>query len=228
MWRTGRRWDTEEKATGLFALAGLFSYLLQQKGFAYQRYPFMGFMLLLIATDFERLRGERRTGQWLGILGLVTSAVLGTIFAVRIAHFQRLPPARPLLNDLAALGIGHGQVQCMDTAGSCIADLYAGRIVQSTGFIYDCYLLDGANPVAADLRRRFWTQMAHNPPRALVVTNSVCFDMAPSFEKFDRWPEFEQYLQTNYTLARGSGQQAPVHYWSRTVTPFGYRIYLRR
>jgi len=218
----------ERAAIALCAVGGLLSYLLQQKGFAYQRYPFLAFLLVLIAGDFVRLARSRTAARAVGMVGLLAGAVFCTIFLARTATFDRGEPARPLLADLQALGVTQGQVQCMDTAGSCIDNLYAGRIVQSTGFLYDCYLLDGSSPVALDLRRRFWEQIERNPPRWIVVTDSICYDPKPGFDKFGRWPEFSGYLANNYTLARSSGVQRPVRYWSRAVAPFAYRIYVRR
>lgn len=220
--------DSERLALILCALAGLLSYLLQQKGFAYQRYPFLAFLLPLITADLTALAKTRTATRCIGIAGLIATAVFCTIFLARITHFDRHEPDRPLLHDLQSLNVADNQVQCMDTAGSCIDNLYAGHIVQFTGFLYDCYLLDGTNPVALDLRRRFWQAIDRNPPRLIVVTDSACYDPVPTFDKFSKWPEFSTFLAANYTLARTSGPQRPVHYWSRAVTPFAYRIYIHR
>jgi len=217
----------ERIALFLCAGCGLLSFLIQAKGFAYQRYPFLAFLCLLIAADLTRLARQRNAIRWLGIGGLVTGAVFCTIFLARAASFDRREPARPLLADLKSLGVADRSVQCMDTGGSCIDDLYAGRIVQSTGLIYDCYLLDGTNPVALSLRQRFWDQIARNPPRLVVVTGSTCYDVAPNSNKYARWPEFSEWLAANYTLDRTSGPQPQLHYWSRRQTPFAYRIYIR-
>jgi hypothetical protein len=226
--RPGVKLDSERFALVLCAVAGLLSYLIQQKGFAYQRYPFLAFLLVLIAGDFVTLAKTRTATRLIGISGLIASAIFCTIFLARITKFDRGEPDRPLLHDLKSLNVADGQVQCMDTAGSCIDNLYAGQIVQSTGFLYDCYLFDGTNPVALDLRKRFWRAIDRNPPRLIVVTDSACYDPAPTFDKFTRWPEFTNYLAVNYTVARTSGPQRPVRYWSRAVTPFAYRIYVHR
>lgn len=220
--------DSERIALLLCTVAGLLSYLLQQKGFAYQRYPFLAFLLVLMAGDFAKLVKFRTPIRLIGVAGFLTTAIFCTIFLARIAHFDHGEPDRPLLHDLQSLNVADSQIQCMDTAGSCIDNLYAGQIVQSTGFLYDCYLLDGTNPVALDLRRRFWQEIDRNPPRLIVVTDSACYDPTPTFDKFSKWPEFSTFLAANYTLARTSGPQRPVHYWSRAVTPFAYRIYQHR
>ena len=212
----------------LAVLGGLFSYIAQQKGFAYQRYPMVGFLLLLIAMDLATLlRRESRVARSIGWAGIAIGIIFATQFLVRCSGFDRLDEPRPMLADLKSLGVEQRQVQCMDTAGNCIDSLYEGRIVQSTGFLYDCYMLDGTNAVALELRRRFWRQMERNPPRLIVVTDSVCYDAPRSFDKYKRWPEFQGFLDTNYTLVRQSGPQQAVRYWSRPVVPFGYRIYVR-
>jgi len=220
--------EPERLAILLCAACGLLSFLVQAKGFAYQRYPFLAFLCVLIAGDLTRLARERDAIRWLGIGGLVTGTVFCTIFLIRAASFDRREPGRPLLADLRSLGVADRSVQCMDTGGSCIDDLYAGRIVQSTGLIYDCYLLDGTNRVARSLRDRFWQQIARNPPRLVVVTDSTCYDVAPSSGKYAHWPEFTAWLAANYRLARVSAPQPQLHYWSRRQTPFPYRIYLHR
>ena len=228
--------DSERIALLLCALCGLLSYVLQRKGFAYQRYPFTAFLLPLFLADFARLSRQRSIVRFGGIAATLVAVALSTQCFVRLTRFVRTDPPRPLLTDLSAFGSPDalsGHIQCMDTIGSCLDNLYAARIVQSTGFLYDCYLLGGKGvagyePVTLDLRRRFWQQMDRNPPRLIVVTDSVCYEQTPNFEKYANWPEFEEYLAANYVLARQSGPQKPVHYWSRPNTPFGYRIYLHR
>ena len=83
---------------------------------------------------------------------------------------------RPLVADLAALGGAGLRVQCMDTAGPCIDAMLASGRVQATGFVYDCYLLDGRSAVVEGLRRRFWEQVERGRPEVFVVTDSVCYD----------------------------------------------------
>ena len=220
--------DAERTALLIGMFGGLASYLMQAKGFAYQRYPFLAFLLVLMATDFARLAKVRAAVRVIGIVGLLTGAVFCTISLVRCAKFDRGVPERPLLSDLRGLGVADGQVQCMDTAGSCIDNLYAGQIVQSSGFLYDCYMLDGTNPVAMGLRVRFTDALERTSPRLIVVTDSVCYDSVPTFDKYEQWPAFSRYLKDHYTLVETSGVQRPVRYWTRAVTPFAYRVYARR
>jgi len=233
-----RRYPSSPERIALIVCAacGLFSYLLQRKGFWYQRYPLLAFLLPVFVTDFSRLMKSRSWPRLVGFAGAIIGLVLASQCVVRLASFDRGEPQRPLLRDLSAIGPPSslsGHVQCMDTLGNCLDSLYAGRIVQSTGFLYDCYLLGGRGSdeyglVTADLRRHFWQEMARNPPRLIVETDSVCYEQARRFDKYSGWPEFQSYLASNYVLMKQSGVQAPVHYWSHPQTPFGYRIYERR
>jgi hypothetical protein len=115
----------------------------------------------------------------------------------------------------------------MDTAGGCIASLYNDRIVQSTGFIYDCYFLDASEPVDRKLRARFEEEIHRNPPRFFVVTDSVCFGGARSFDKFSNWPWLSQELSKKYTIKKETHFTTGVRYWSRVEIPYNYRIYER-
>ena len=223
--------DQERMALVLCAICGFLSYVLQRKGFWYQRYPFLAFLLPLFATDFARLIQSRSRWRLVGIAGVVAGVVLATQCLIRLDTFDHAEPARPLLADLETIDSPQrlsSHIQCMDTIGDCLDTLYAARIVQSTGFLYDCYLLDGNNPTVLALRRQFWYQLLLNPPKVIVVTDSVCYQPIRSFNKYGRWPEFQSYLAVNYTLARESGVQKLVRYWSRPLTPFAYRIYVRR
>jgi len=212
----------------LCAFTALLSYLLQRKGFSYQRYPFLIFLILFITRDLFR-RHTTRLQQSLAALTLATGLIMTIFFTHRASTFSHTPPNQQLLADLAGLK-AHGttSIQCMDTAGGCIAAFYQARLVQPTGFLYDCYFLDPTNPVAQSLRERFFTALAAAPPAAILVTDSVCYTQPRSFAKFARWPEFERYLDTHYTLATERTNLPPEHYWSRTTTPFDYRIYLKK
>jgi hypothetical protein len=232
----GRRSDPERIALALCALCGLLSYLLQRKGFWYQRYPLTAFLLPLFMTDFSELGKSRRWPKLVGITGMALGVVVASQCLLRLMRIDRQEPTPSLLRDLEGLSRPaemSGHVQCMDTFGGCLDALYDGGIAQSTGFLYDCYLMgdrgqDKNGSIVADLRRHFWEEMARNPPRMIVVTDSVCYEPARSFDKYAHWPEFQTYLANNYVLVKQSGEQVPVHYWSRPMVPFGYRIYDRR
>ncbi len=223
--------DPERIALMLCALGGLLSYLLQRKAFWYQRYPYLAFLIPIFVIDFTRLLRSRTWERCVGIAGMATGVVLATACLFHLKKFDRGEPPRQLLQDLSTYGTPQGlsgRIQCMDTIGGCIDALYHDRIVQSTGFLYDCYMLDGNNPVALDLRRRFWQQMERNPPRVIVVTDSDCYRPEHNFNRFAKWPEFQSYLATNFVLERESGPLPPVRYWSHPMEAYQYRVYVRR
>ena len=52
--------------------------------------------------------------------------------------------------------------------------------------------------------------------------------MNRSFSRLDRWPQFQSFVQQNYTLV---AQRTPPHkigWWRHPSPPFSYRIYLRK
>jgi hypothetical protein len=227
--RRGRKHSPMEQLVALSAFAGWLSYCIQGKGFAYQRYPFIIFLLMLMSSAFFSAlqRGQVRTVRGLGYAGLIFGLGMMFFFVHRTATYSHTNPYTPLSTDLESLGGASlsGSVQCMDTAGGCIASLYDEKLLQSTGFLYDCYLQEEHSAVALALRLRFEAAMTRNPPRLLIVTDSVCFAGKRSFDKFGAWPWFNAQLAEQYHLVRDRRFEQPVHYWSRTDLPFSYRIY---
>lgn len=225
-----RGWGgAERRLLLLSAAAGWVSYVAQAKGFSYQRYPFLVFLLLVMVGDmFDAAAERRRWVRWAGVAGLVVVAVLAGMFVRRVVTFDRRAPVRPLVADLDALGGRSLRVQCMDTAGPCIDAMYASWRVQATGFVYDCYLLDGRSAVVQGLRRRFWEQVERGRPEVLVVTDSVCYDQPRGFGKYAGWPEFSEFLAKNFVLREERQPVEVQRYWSRAAVPFAYRVYVRR
>ena len=227
---SGREWGRAERVLLLLCAAGGWvSYVAQAKGFSYQRYPFLVFLLLVMVLDFFDALAERgRWVRWIGAAGLVVMAVIAGQCVRRVVTFDRREPMRPLVADLAALGGNGLRVQCMDTAGPCIDAMLASGRVQATGFVYDCYLLEGRSAVVHGLRRRFWEQVERGRPEVFVVTDSVCYDQPRSFGKYAGWPEFSAYLAKNYVLREERQPTERQRYWSRAAMPFAYRVYVRR
>ncbi len=224
-----RGWGSVERGLLLgCAAAGWVSYVAQGKGFSYQRYPFVVFLLVVMVGDLVDAVRVRGTVKWAGVAGLVVVAVFAGLFVRRLVTFDRREPGRPLVADLDALGGRGMRVQCMDTAGPCIDALYASGRVQATGFVYDCYLLDGRSAVVEGLRRRFWAQVERGRPEVFVVTDSVCYDQPRGFAKYAGWPEFTGFLAKNYVLREERQPVEMQRYWSRAAVPFAYRVYVRR
>jgi hypothetical protein len=132
--------------------------------------------------------------------------------------------------DLQRLGAtdASGSIQCLDYAGSCIQTLYKERLVQSTGFIYDCYFQNSRVPAIRALRSRFEQAIERKPPQWIVETNSSCFSNARTFDKYPDWTSFNDYLSQHYTAMAERTPTESVRYWSRAELPYAYRIYRRK
>jgi hypothetical protein len=212
------------------AISGWLTYAIQGKGFSYQRYPFLIFLLPLISSTIFSADNLSDAARWAARTSIVASVALIMTFSYRAGTFSKSNPYKQMSDDLQELGGEHlsGSVQCMDTAGGCIATLYENQLVQSNGLFYDCYLLDGRNAVVRDMRRRFEDEMASNPPKVLIITDSVCYGGKRSFNKFSAWPTFTSMLAQHYSLVTQRYFTSPVRYWTRGDVPYDYRIYVRK
>ena len=138
-----------------------------------------------------------------------------------------------LQRDLDQLGGARlsGHVQCLDSDDGCIPTLYNMRIVQGTGFLYDCYLLspDLDNATEQRYRDRFWEGISISPPSVFVVSSNECSkdDGLYKYAKLDRWPLLNSYLRTNYHLYAERIPPHLVNWGSSPSRPLGYRIYVR-
>jgi len=212
---------------------GLLSYLSQGKGYPYQRYPFLAFLLLLLAIDFAAALRERGLTRVVGagtlaygvlILATVSAykagqadgANLGTVGLLR-QDLQALPPA-----DLS------GGVQCIDSIVGCTNVLYRMRLVETSLVFYDEFLFGPATmPAVRENRDRFWKDLQRKPPKVIVVTAPLFPDGPDNYAKLALWPQFDSYLRQRYSLLLQRTPNAPVKWWSRIEVPSGYRIYIR-
>jgi hypothetical protein len=243
-------WITWERASLLVAvLFGLASFYLQKKGFPYHRYPSEAFLLLLAGIDFTtilqtnpapsqlRPNVSNRLLPSLAMAGVIIGAVFvgggSTAHALwQDWHNQEFDTL--LRADLTRLG---GQslanrVQCLDMADGCIPTLYNMRLVQATGFIYDCYMLSAQpGPERDHAREAFWQSITKNPPSVFVVSSNDCDPPtarpAYDYKKIARWPQFNDYLNANYHLDVERIPPHMVNSGSSSSKPLGYRIYVQ-
>ena len=213
---------------------GALSYIIQGKGFPYHRYPIEAFLLLLCAQVlFTALRntGWQRIVAICGLLAgalylAPASAVIAKQYDAHDQEFQQL-----LTADLTALGgpTLNNQVQCFEMAAECHNTLYNMNLLEATGFMYDCYMFQPAQtPVSLQYRADFWAAIHANPPQVYIETDQQCFTTVRDFSKTARWPEFQQLLDTEYTLTT---QRTPPHllgWWRHPAVPFSYRLYVRK
>jgi hypothetical protein len=214
-------------------LCGLISYMAQGKGYPYHRYPLIGFLLLSMAMEFFaacRRNNLDRTIGTISLLGLVL--VTAPIAAIKAAHYdwRNQEFISMLESDLNQQGGSQlsGHIQCLDTTAGCINTLYRMRLVQSTGFLYDCYFFaPGQTAATEQLRDKFLAEFEETRPQIVVVSNQFCLNGAHNFNKVENWTQFNQYFALNYTLLVERRPPHLVKWWSRAEQPSAYRIYKR-
>ena len=240
--RDWRAWLTCERAALLAGLLfGLASFYLQRKGYSYHRYPSEAFLLLLASIDLNAVLQVPSTRsllpQRLALAGILIGAfVIGGGSTAHALHqdWRNHEFDSMLQADLNRLGGQQlaGRIQCLDMGDGCIPTLYNMKIVQATGFLYDCYMF---SPVQAPERERyreaFWQAIVRNPPAVFVVTSNDCenYPEKPSYRytKTGRWPRFNAFLQANYHLYVDRIPPHMVATGSSPSKPMGYRIYIR-
>ena len=213
------------------AVLSLLGDFAQRKGLPYHRYPFLFFLLVLIAWDLLEATRRNGLGRYTALVGIS----LGCFFlapqaAWKIHSFETATPFQSALaHELTDLGGQKlsGHIQCLDTFGGCINTLYDLKIVQSSGFLYDCYLFTPSQgKVTANYRDAFWKAYQANPPNVIVMTSQFCFG-PDGFGKLHNWVAFEEELDRSYKLKTEWVPRQPQHWWSRREYPASFRIYLR-
>lgn len=213
---------------------GLLSYFLQGKGFLYQRYPLLVFLLILACEDLsEMLRGNRF--QQLAALSLLiwTSFVLGPSSVWKASHYdwQHRQFVEMLRSDLGAtsgpdVAALSGRIQCVDSISGCVETLYKLHLRQSSRALYDEFLFHNGGD-AVSLSRAAFLRDVQNPPQILVISESL-FPSGPSnYQKIALWPQFDLWLSRNYSLVT-ERRLLPVQSVGRPFTPAGYRLYVLR
>jgi len=219
---------------------GVVSFYTQGRGYPYHRYPSEAFLLLLASTTFvQGMQSKRKLLAVLSVAGLgFGSFVIVPRSLSQISHFDwRHDEFGSMLgrdlNDLGGTRLT-GKVQCLDQAGGCIAELYKLRIVQSTGFLYDCYLF--VNPADADeavnqarYRTAFEQALANNPPSYFIVTSDECGVQAPDFiyGKLAHWPQLDHMLRSKYKVVRNRIPRNKVIWGGVPALTYGFRVYAR-
>ncbi len=214
-------------------VCGWVSLVVQGKGYSYHRYPMDAFLLLLLSRAFFQALQGARLPRSLGALGLLFSAFV--LCPQCLVHASRLS-ASPrdfshlLQADLRRLGAPrlNRQVQCVDYTAGCIETLDRMQIVQSTGYLYDCYAFGAdSNPTVQQYRRSFLHAVQATSPTYLVVSDQVC-GYPDGFASLQRWPQLVALLQSRYVLQREVTPPDLIRWASRPAMPYSYRIYARR
>jgi len=220
--------DKEMKLLLFGAVCGLASFLAQSKGFPYQRYPFLLLALVVIGRLAAGALAERGLTLAVGaVLVAVSGFWLAPTYAATVRSYDASAPFEQALErDLTARGAVNGSVQCFDTVGGCINTLYDLRLLQSTGFLYDCYAYEGTDQRA--YRKEFLSALQAARPQTIVFSSQFCLEQRYGFERIDRWPELKRLLAENYRLDGGWQARATVRWWHQRETPPGFEIFTRR
>lgn len=233
----GRRWRSWEGAALLWSIGvGVGSFVAQGKAFPYHRYPLEAFLLLTMGIDGALgLHAARSRWQPLAAAALLGFAtlVLAPSWLIRADHYDWRHDdfAQMLTADLTALGgpALSGHVQCLDMTAGCLGVLYQMHLVQSTGFLYDCYFFhQPQTEVTEQLREEFLADMGHAPPRALIESSQNCLGEPLSWRGLEAWPAFSAWREANYSLYVERQSTRLIRWWPIAEQPPGYRIYVRR
>jgi hypothetical protein len=222
--------DAELKVLVAATGCGLVSFLLQQKGFPYQRYPFLVLALICMFRVVAQGLEAKGWGLWVALATVGVSCLwFAPRFAWRVRTYDRRAPFEEALRaDLKARGAGAGEVQCLDMVGGCVATLNAMGVKQSTGYLYDCYAYVGSERARAEYRVGFVDAVERARPRVVVLSSQYCLGAADEMERIARWPEMDRFLAEEY---RVDGEWAPagkIRWWNEVEKPPSYRIYVRR
>jgi hypothetical protein len=174
---------------------GAVHYILQGKGFPYHRYPVEAFLLLLCSLVLFPALRRGDWVRWPALLGVLLGACFLAPVSAQIAcHYdwRNQEFNQMLAADLTQLGGQRLQnkVQCIDNTAGCPNTLYNLQLVQATGYLYSCYMLQPQPARFQDAYRAgFWRAMQANPPEVIVVSDQDCFTMHRSFDILTRWPQ---------------------------------------
>ena len=234
--RSWRTWWGRVFVAGV--VLGAASYVVQGKGFPYHRYPTEAFLLLL--CGWLLVTGLQAQGwmRWAAAVGLVggalwlapSSAWIAVHYDWRNQEFNQLLEADLRALDAEKLGGAglNGRVQCVDMTSGCLNTLYNMNLVESTGYLYDCYLFQPEQTAVSEAYREgFWKAMEANPPQVMVVTDQECFLLGHSWRLPLRWPQFAELLQTKYRLVEQRTPPDRIAWWRHPVEQNSYRLYVR-
>ena len=225
---TGRDWEQVVLVVGIGF--GMASYIAQGKGFAYHRYPMVGFLLCWAGIKFATALGNPgtvrpRLVRSLGVAGLVFGAVLAPLYLAKASRLvwnqQFTDTLQADLNSLGGSALST-HVQCIYTFSECDTTLYRMGLVQSTGLFYDYFLFGPeGNGVIQRERSRFSREIEQDPPKVFVVVAGLYPNGPAGYGKLRMWPWFDQFLAANYSIHT---ERRP---YTGADVPLGYRIYLR-
>ncbi len=250
--RDGAGWAGSAERLLLVAcvLLGLVSFVAQGKGYPYQRYPYVAFLLLFMAVEFtSAISSSRRPVQAAGAAGLLFGVLFCAPTYLRGAVRAQWSTPVSLGIEEAVRGIASqpvsrlngldGKVQCLDVVAGCTDALLHLQLREATGTIYDEFLFPQTPsgwgipytgpapgtpvPLAVQLGRgKFQAELRRNPPQVLILS-AWLFPQGPGdYRELTLWPWFDAYVAEHYALV--SQRSFP----RAENGPLGYRVYARK
>ena len=205
--RDRRNWERWALAVGV--CFGALSYFAQGKGTAYHRYPFFAFLFLWVCVEFVAAIKRQDWSRDFGIAGVLFAMFVA--IPTCVSRFARAPDTIELPDALQADLIRlepreklQNSVECLDTVSGCLAALGRLHLVETQPYMGDSlfFPVQGAvrSPYYSNL---FWNQIHENPPRVLILTSEMMTGggRMGRFDKLQQWPEFETFLNQNYSIA---------------------------
>ncbi len=229
-------------------LFGLASFIVQGKGYSYQRYPYIAFLLLFAALLFIKSQdSQRRYARAAGVAGLTFGVLFCAPAYVRSAINAKwstlvTQAMENALRDQAPfrqVALLDGAVQCIDAVTGCTNALLDLHLRQTTGTLYDEYLFpqtpsqwgtqyrgfraDSPLPAAvSSARSRFRSALEARLPDVLIVSSWLFLEGPGDYKKLQLWPWLGSLLQAKYVLVS-------EHRFPRSENgPMGFRVYVRQ
>ena len=194
----------------LGALYGLFHFLFQAKGWNYQAYPFLIFLLPLGLTLLEQasnLRRRDKTASIAFVCLLVVTGLLATRGVIRSLGDESLQKFKPyvpaMIADLEELNLEEqAYVQVMDTALGGLHALLRTDLQQASRTLYDFHFqVEIEDPYVQSLRQEFISELRSKKPKAVVIIEKGW--LAPhSYARHESFPEFLELMKRDYHLYR--------------------------
>jgi hypothetical protein len=224
------RRDAELQLLLVAACAGIFSFMIQGKGFPYHRYPCLLLALAvschIFAKGLERL--NRKSIVPAATLCYVCFG-LGPVYASHVRAYDSDAAFQSALgNDLRLAGAAQSNTQCLDTVGGCIDTLYNMRLVQATGYIYDCYAYAGTTAEKSAYRDRFMQALERSRPAILVLTSRTCLTYADDLQRVVQWPALDHLLTERYERRFTWSPSTRVRWWNEIELPPRYTIFTKK
>jgi len=189
--------------------------VLQGKGWNYHYYPFRAFFWLLALLEISKALDSssqrlRRFGFTLLALMIIYVVCFGPAYYFIKNKFPYdnydvtvLNSLKADLNELGGASLSN-DIQCFDmTMGACINTLYQLNLVQATGSIYNYYLFSREkNAVVTSMQHRIFRELTTKMPKILILSAHNWPEDDFSYNKLSTWPEFFEFLKSNYHVVK--------------------------